>query len=116
MTTRNPRPGQSPGDGNGDTGGSAAGAAQQPIPPQDEVSDGPRTPLELGGTGWKNTIKRTAKKFTRDRCIMTAGGSLGHAFAMTLIMDHATREKGEPRHQPAVGAAVAWCWAPYAAR
>jgi hypothetical protein len=33
------------------------------IPPQNEVSGGPRTPLELGATGWKNTLKRTGKKF-----------------------------------------------------
>ena len=25
------------------------------IPPQNEVSGGPQTPLEIGGTGWKNT-------------------------------------------------------------
>jgi len=28
------------------------------IPPQNEVSGGPDTPLELGETGWRNTIKR----------------------------------------------------------
>jgi membrane protein len=50
------------------------------IPPQSEVSGGPETPLELGGTGWKNTLKRTGKKFTRDRCSMTAGSLAYHWF------------------------------------
>ena len=34
------------------------------IPPQNAVSGGPDTPLELGGTGWKNTLKRSVKKFS----------------------------------------------------
>jgi membrane protein len=50
------------------------------IPPQDAVSGGPETPLELGGTGWKNTLKRTGKKFTIDRCAMTAGSLAYHWF------------------------------------
>ncbi len=50
------------------------------IPPQNEVSGGPETPLEIGGTGWKNTLKRTGKKFTRDRCSMTAGSLAYHWF------------------------------------
>jgi len=58
MTATNPRRGRH--------------SAQETIPPQNEVSGGPETPLELGGTGWKNTLKRTGKKFTRDRCSMTA--------------------------------------------
>ena len=44
------------------------------------MSGGPETPLELGGTGWKNTLKRTGKKFTRDRCSMTAGSLAYHWF------------------------------------
>jgi membrane protein len=44
------------------------------------VSGGPETPLDLGGTGWKNTLKRTGKKFTRDRCSMTAGSLAYHWF------------------------------------
>ena len=66
MTTTNPRRGRH--------------SAQETIPPQNEVSDGPETPLELGGTGWKNTLKRTGKKFTRDRCSMTAGSLAYHWF------------------------------------
>jgi membrane protein len=44
------------------------------------VSGGPETPLELGGTGWKNTLMRTGKKFTIDRCAMTAGSLAYHWF------------------------------------
>ena len=50
------------------------------IPPQNEVSGGPDTPLELGETGWRNTIKRTGKKYVRDRCSMTAGSLAYHWF------------------------------------
>jgi membrane protein len=50
------------------------------IPPQSKVSGGPDTPLELGGTGWKNTFKRTGKKFVLDRCSMTAGSLAYHWF------------------------------------
>ena len=53
---------------------------EQPIPPRSEVSGGPDTPLEIGGTGWRNTFKRTGKKFTRDRCSMTAGSLAYHWF------------------------------------
>ena len=55
-------------------------ARTEAIPPQKEVSGGPDTPLELGGTGWRNTIKRTGKKFVRDRCAMTAGSLAYHWF------------------------------------
>jgi membrane protein len=55
-------------------------AGQETIPPQKEVSGGPQTPLELGGTGWKNTFKRTGKKFARDRCSITAGSLAYHWF------------------------------------
>jgi membrane protein len=53
---------------------------QESIPPQSQVQGGPETPLELGGTGWKNTLKRAGKKFTRDRCSMTAGSLAYHWF------------------------------------
>jgi membrane protein len=56
------------------------GEAQETIPPQSQVSGGPETPLELGGTGWKNTLKRAGKKFSRDRCAMTAGSLAYHWF------------------------------------
>jgi membrane protein len=60
--------------------GSGRERPSETIPPQDAVSGGPETPLELGGTGWKNTLKRTGKKFTIDRCAMTAGSLAYHWF------------------------------------
>jgi membrane protein len=54
--------------------------SRETIPPRSEVSGGPETPLELGGTGWKNTIKRAGKKFVSDRCSMTAGSLAYHWF------------------------------------
>ena len=53
---------------------------RESIPPQNEVSGGPATPLELGGTGWKDTLQRTGKKFVLDRCSMTAGSLAYHWF------------------------------------
>ena len=50
------------------------------IPPQSKVSGGPDNPLELGATGWKDTLKRTGKKFVLDRCSMTAGSLAYHSF------------------------------------
>ncbi|HEX4092191.1 MAG TPA: YihY/virulence factor BrkB family protein [Trebonia sp.] len=61
-----------------------ADAADEPgevtIPPRSEVSGGPETPLELGAAGWRNTLKRTGKKFVLDRCSMTAGSLAYHWF------------------------------------
>jgi membrane protein len=53
---------------------------RETIPPQDETSGGPGTPLELGGTGWKYTLKRAGKEFVADRCSMTAGSLAYHWF------------------------------------
>jgi membrane protein len=50
------------------------------IPPQGKTADGPDTPLELGKSGWQDTLKRTGIKFTRDRCSMTAGSLAYHWF------------------------------------
>jgi membrane protein len=57
---------------------------RETIPPQREVSGGPSTPYEIGSTGWANTLKRTGKKFTRDRCSMTAG-SLAYHWFLALV-------------------------------
>jgi membrane protein len=57
--------------------GQATGAT---IPPRSEVSGGPETPLDIGPAGWRNTLKRTGKKFVRDRCSMTAGSLAYHWF------------------------------------
>jgi membrane protein len=54
--------------------------SSESIPPQSQVAGGPETPLDLGGTGWKYTLKRTGKKFARDRCSMTAGSLAYHWF------------------------------------
>jgi membrane protein len=53
---------------------------QETIPPQSTLSGGPDTPLDIGGAGWGNTLKRTGKKFVRDRCSMTAGSLAYHWF------------------------------------
>ena len=67
--------------GSADRGAGAGRAGgREAIPPQNEVSGGPDTPLELGGAGWRNTIRRTGKKFVRDRCTMTAGSLAYHWF------------------------------------
>ena len=60
--------------------GEEAGMRRETIPPQNKVSGGPRTPLEIGETGWRSTLKRTGKKFVRDRCSMTAGSLAYHWF------------------------------------
>jgi membrane protein len=57
-----------------------AAVTEKPIPPRSEVSERPDTPLELGGTGWRNTLKRTGKKYVRDRCSITAGSLAYHWF------------------------------------
>jgi membrane protein len=67
--------------GRGRPGGDEADRqGTESIPPQKAVSGGPDTPLELGGTGWKNTLKRSVKKFSLDRCSMTAGSLAYHWF------------------------------------
>ena len=66
MTTLNPRRGWSASEDDRE--------AREAIPPQKEVSGGPETPLELGGTGWKNTLKRTGEEDRRK--LSEAFGSL----------------------------------------
>jgi membrane protein len=50
------------------------------IPLQNHVPAGPGRPAEPGGTGWRETLQRTGKKFVRDRCSMTAGNLAYHWF------------------------------------
>jgi membrane protein len=50
------------------------------IPPIRNMEDAPDNPLEIGPTGWKNTLKRSVKKFSLDRCTMAAGSLAYHWF------------------------------------
>jgi membrane protein len=81
MTALNPRRGRHAGGGDARQ---ETRETQESIPPQNEVSGGPETPLELGGAGWKSTLKRTGKKFVRDRCSMTAA-SLAYHWFLALV-------------------------------
>jgi membrane protein len=57
-----------------------AGQPDESVPPPDKVPGAPDTPLELGGTGRKYTLKRAAKEYVADRCSMTAGSLAYHWF------------------------------------
>ena len=81
MTAQNPRQGRPAGDG---VAGRGPDQGQESIPPQKYVSGGPQTPLELSGTGWKNTLKRTGKKFSLDRGSMIAA-SLAYYWFLSLF-------------------------------
>jgi membrane protein len=67
-------------NGRNSSGRGSSGQAQETIPPRTADAPGPSNPLELGETGWKNTLKRTGKKFKLDRCSMTAGSLAYHWF------------------------------------
>jgi membrane protein len=54
--------------------------SQETVPPNRQVTGGPDSPLEIGAAGWRATLTRTGKKFTRDRCSMTAGSLAYHWF------------------------------------
>jgi membrane protein len=56
------------------------GTEQQEIPPQTADQPGPDSPLELGKTGWRQTLKRSVKEFKDDRAAMTAGSLAYHWF------------------------------------
>jgi membrane protein len=60
--------------------GQRGAGSRETIPPRTADAPGPSNPLELGETGWKNTFRRTGKKFKADRCTMTAGSLAYHWF------------------------------------
>jgi membrane protein len=71
----------------GESGGAEPGRAErrggtdgERIPPQTDRSGGPETPMQLGESGWRDILRRSAKKFVRDRCSMTAGSLAYHWF------------------------------------
>jgi membrane protein len=72
--------GRRPAGDEADPGHAADGKGTEAIPPQREVAGGPDSPLELGVTGWRDTLKRAVKEFKRDRCTMTAGSLAFHWF------------------------------------
>jgi hypothetical protein len=57
--------------------------AEQEVPPPNKIPGAPDTPLELGGTGWRDLLKRSVKEFKNDRCTMTAG-SLAYYWFLSL--------------------------------
>jgi membrane protein len=57
---------------------------QQELPPPSKVPGAPDTPLELGKAGWRDTLKRSVKEFSSDRCTMTAG-SLAYYWFLALF-------------------------------
>ncbi|HEY1915478.1 MAG TPA: YihY/virulence factor BrkB family protein [Streptosporangiaceae bacterium] len=52
----------------------------QAIPSQTADQPGPDSPLELGTTGWRDTLERSFKEFKNDRASMTAGSLAYHWF------------------------------------
>jgi membrane protein len=67
------------------SGGQAAdngrvGGQAESIPVGGRLPDAPDTPLELGASGWRDTVRRSGKKVVRDRCSMTAGSLAYHWF------------------------------------
>src|ERR1700761_3960173 len=58
----------------------STGHPDEALPPLKQVEGGPDNPLEIGATGWKNTLKRSVKKFSLDRCTMAAGSLAYHWF------------------------------------
>ena len=64
--------------------GNEPDSTQQEVPPPSKIPGGPDTPLELGKTGWRDLLKRSAKEFNNDRCTMTAG-SLAYYWFLSLF-------------------------------
>lgn len=53
---------------------------KQPIPSADDHGAGPDNPLEIGAAGWKETMRRAGKRFSRDRVTMSSGSLAYHGF------------------------------------
>jgi membrane protein len=66
------------------TGDGQPDRSAQEIPPPDKVPGAPATPLELGTSGWRALLKRSAREFQSDRCTMTAG-SLAYYWFLALF-------------------------------
>ena len=88
MTALNPRHGrhgrQAGGDDAGESRPAPAQGKEEAIPPPNKVPGAPDSPLEIGRTGWKDTLKRSGKEFVRDRASMTAA-SLAYHWFLALI-------------------------------
>lgn len=63
---------------------SQPGEQASAVPPQTAGAPGPRTPLEISGSGWRATVRRTLKEFKADRCTMAAG-SLAYSWFLALV-------------------------------
>jgi membrane protein len=63
---------------------SQPGEQASAVPPQTADAPGPKTPLEIGGSGWRATVRRTLKEFKADRCTMAAG-SLAYSWFLALV-------------------------------
>jgi membrane protein len=57
-----------------------ATSSTEAVPSQTKDAPGPDSPLQLGETGWRHTLKRAGKEFVSDRCSMTAGSLAYHWF------------------------------------
>ena len=83
MTALNPRHGRGT-DQQASAGQPRARPPEESIPPPNKVPGSPDNPLELGGTGWKYTLKRAAKEFVADRCSMIAA-SMAYSWFLALF-------------------------------
>jgi membrane protein len=61
-------------------GASSGPASSAEIPAQTKEAPGPDSPLELGTTGWGDSLTRSVKEFKQDRASMTAGSLAYHWF------------------------------------
>ena len=57
-----------------------SGPGNEVVPSGNDVSGGHGVPAVLSEPGWRNTLKRTGRKFVRDWCSMTAASLAYHWF------------------------------------